>query len=141
MKATRIHSKPGLVDVFWDEEMKAVCLKWHSEWDEGTGVRDAVTSALKYVNENRVQNWLADISTSRRGLTPDDMAWVSGPEFTAMIRNSSLRRFVLIPPLPETGQDTDWLAHWEKNTLAAFGEGTKARLASDMDEIRAFYAS
>lgn len=134
-----IHSVPDLVDVTWRSDLGAVELKWHSEYDEGTAVRDAVLAALDYARSHRVGNWLADLSTSRRGLSVADLAWVTSEDFRAEFRNSTIRRFVLIPPLPETGQDTGWLADWERNTLAAFGASTMARLTSDVDEIRAFF--
>ena len=46
---------------------------------------------------------------------------------------------MLIPPSPETGQDVGWLAEWEANTLAKFGEDVEAKLSSDLDEIRSFF--
>jgi hypothetical protein len=135
-----IFSVPGLVDVTFRDELNAVCLKWHSEYDEGAAVRDAVHAGLGYARAHGVTNWLADLSTSRKGLSDADLAWVTGEEFRSEFRASPLRRFVLVPPLPETGQDTSWLAGWEKNTLAAFGADIRARLASDMDEIRHFFS-
>ena len=140
MSEALIHSVPGLVDVVWRPDLQAVNLIWHSEYDEGTAVRDAVLAALDYANENGVQNWIADISHSSAALSDADLAWVSGEEFLTAMRNSSIRRFVLVPPLPETGQDTSWLSDWEANTLAAFGEGRSARILSDITEIRAFLA-
>ncbi len=134
-----IHTVPGLVDVTWRDDLKAVQLKWHSEYDEGRAVRDAVHAALAHVRAHDVTNWLADLSTSRRGLSEADLAWVTGEDFKSQIRNSPLRRFVLMPPLPETGQDVTWLADWEKNTLAAFGAQVRARLTGDAEEIRAFF--
>ncbi len=134
-----IYSVPGLVDVTWRDDLDAVQLKWHSEYDEGTAVRDAVHAALDHVRAQGVTNWLADLSTSRQGLSDADLAWVTGEEFRSEFRNSPLRRFVLMPPLPETGQDTGWLGDWERNTLAAFGEHIRARLTGDADEIRAFF--
>ena len=67
------------------------------------------------------------------------MEWVASTEFSDAISSSTLRRFVMIPPLPETGQDTEWLSDWERNTLSKFGDGVKAKLSSDMDEVRAFF--
>jgi len=134
-----IHSFPNLVDVVWRDNLQAVHLKWHDEYDEGTAVQDAIWAAIKFVNENEVKNWLGDISTSRNGLSNKDLDFVTGEEFRQAIRASTLRKFVLMPPLPETGQDTSWLTEWEKNTLAAFGDNVQARLASDIDEIRVFF--
>ena len=139
MTKTVIHLVPDLVEVSHRSDLKAVYLKWFSEYDEGSAVRDAVHAALDYVRREGVKNWLADISTSRKGLTAADQAWVSGNEFRDAIVNSPLRRFVMIPPLPETGQDTAWLADWEANTLAKFGDNVEAKLSSDLDEIRAFF--
>lgn len=137
--STAIHRIPNFVDVTYSPELGAMVLKWHDEYDEGTAVRDAVLAAVAYVNQHRVVNWLADISTSRRGLSDRDLAWVNGEEFRAAIVNSTLRKFVLMPPLPETGQDTSWLTSWEANTLANFGDRVQAKLSGDMDEIRAFF--
>ncbi len=135
-----IYKERDFVEVSWRDDLGAVYLKWFTEYDEGTGVKDAVHAALDYVRKNNVQNWLADISTSRQGLTPTDQEWVSSDEFRQAIIDTQLRRFVLIPPLPETGQDVSWLQDWETNTLAAFGEQIKAKLSSDPDEIRAFFS-
>ena len=139
MSKTVIHTVPDLVEVSYRADLEAVYLKWFSEYDEGSGVKDAVHAALAYVRREGVKNWLADVSTSRRGLTPADQAWITGDEFREAIASSPLRRFVLIPPLPETGQDTAWLADWEANTLAKFGDRVEAKLSSDLEEIRAFF--
>ncbi len=134
-----IYTAPELVEVSYQHDLKAVVLKWFSEYDEGTGVKDAVYAALDYVRQHGVKHWLADLSTSRRGLTPKDQEWVGSDEFRDAIVDSPLRKFVLIPPLPETGQDVGWLAEWEANTLAKLGEGVDAKLSSDLDEIRSFF--
>lgn len=139
MSETLIYSKPGLVDVIWRPDLKAVHLVWHSEYDEGTAVKDAVKAALAYVNEYGIKNWLADISHSRLALSAVDLDWVSGEEFRTAIRNSTLKRFVMIPPLPETGQDTSWLDDWAENTLTSFGKGTTAKILSEMTDIRAVF--
>ncbi len=139
MDNTIIHNVPDFVEVSYRPDLEAVYLKWFSEYDEGSRVRDAVNAAVNYVNRYGVQNWLADISTSSRGLSDQDMEWVASTEFSDAISHSTLRRFVMIPPLPETGQDTGWLSDWEQNTLAKFGDGVSAKLSGDMDEIRAFF--
>jgi hypothetical protein len=135
-----IYSAPDLVEVSYQHDLKAVVLKWYSEYDVGTGVKDAVCAALDYVRQYDVKHWLADLSTSRRGLTPRDQEWVGSDEFRAAIVDSPLRKFVLIPPSPETGQDVSWLAEWEANTLAKFGEAVEAKLSSDPEEIHLFFA-
>ncbi len=134
-----IYSRFNFVEISYRDNLEAVYLKWHSEYDEGTGVKDAVFAALEYVKDNKVQNWLADLSTSRQGLTPEDQEWVGSEDFRNAIVDSPLRKFVLIPPLPETGQDISWLADWEMNTLAKFGDRVQAKLSSDLDEIRSFF--
>jgi len=139
VKQDTIHSHAGLVDVCWRDDLAAVYVLWHSEYDEGTAVKDAIVAAIDYVNKHNVKNWLADISRSSKALSEDDYNWVSGDEFRNLIRDSSLEKFVLIPPLPETGQDTSWLAGWEANTLKAFGDGVSAKLSGDMDKIRMFF--
>lgn len=135
-----IYSVPDLVEVSYRQDLEAVVLKWFSEYDEGTGVQDAVSAALDYVRRHGVKHWLADLSTSRRGLTPKDQRWVESDAFRDAIVDSPLRRFALIPPAPETGQDVGWLARWEANTLAKFGDAVDAKLSSDPREIRAFFA-
>ena len=139
MTQTVIHSFPDLIDVFWRDDLKAVHLKWHAEYNEGMEVQNAVWAAIDYVNKNGVKNWLGDISTSSNGLSQKDLEFVSSEEFRAAIRASTLTRFVLMPPLPETGEDTSWLSEWEKNTLAAFGGGVQAKLESDIEKIRIFF--
>lgn len=133
------YSVPDFVEVSYHPNLKAVVLKWLSEYDEGTAVKDAVYAALDYACKHEVPHWLADISTSRQGLTVEDQIWVSSDEFRDAIVNSPLRKFVLIPPLPETGQDVSWLEEWEVNTIAKFGSNVEAKLSSNMDEIRAFF--
>ena len=133
------YSVPDFVEVSYHPNLKAVVLKWLSEYDEGTAVKDAVYAALDYACKHEVPHWLADIATSRQGLTVEDQIWVSSDEFRDAIVNSPLRKFVLIPPLPETGQDVSWLEEWEVNTLAKFGSNVEAKLSSNMDEIRAFF--
>jgi hypothetical protein len=139
VKQGAIHSHTGLVVVFWREDLHAIHLKWHSEYDQGSGVQDAVRSALKYVNQNGVKNWLVDISDSDEALSEKDYDWVSGNEFRDLIRASTLRRFVMIPPGAGSAQDTSWIADWEKNTLSNFGNGIVAKVSSDMAEISAFF--
>jgi sulfur transfer complex TusBCD TusB component (DsrH family) len=139
MRNEIIHAVQDFVEVSYSLEFKAVILKWFSEYDESTAVKDAVYAALEYVCEHDVPHWLADISTSRRGLTEKDQKWVGSDDFRDAIANSPLRKFVLIPPLPETGQDVSWLADWEANTLAKFGSRVDAKLSSDGDEIRSFF--
>ena len=76
-----IHSVADFVEVSYRPNLKAVYLKWFSEYDEGARVKEAVFAALNYVRKHNIQHWLADISTSRRGLTEEDQKWVSGDEF------------------------------------------------------------
>ncbi len=139
MSESAIHSVPELVDVTWRPELRAVYLQWHSEYDDGTAVRDAIRTAVDFVKENDVKHWLADISESSEALSEADLNWVNGEEFRDLIGTSPLTKFVLMPPLPHTGQDTGWLSKWEENTLKAFGEEKSAKLSGDMNEIRAFF--
>ena len=134
-----IHAVPEFVEVSYRPGIKAVYLKWFSEYDETTRVREAVMAAMDYVQANSVRNWVADVSTSPQGLSEADYEWVSSDAFRSMIRNSPLQKFVLIPPLPETGQDMAWVKEWEANTLARFGGKVSARLCHDIDEIEAFF--
>jgi sulfur transfer complex TusBCD TusB component (DsrH family) len=134
-----IYSVPEFVEVSYRADLQSVYLKWFSEYDEGNLVQDAVHAALDYVHQHNVRHWLADISTSPRGLSHKDQAWVCSEEFTSAISNSPLRKFALIPPLPETGQDVSWLSDWETNTLAKFGDHMTAKLSGDMDDIRLFF--
>ena len=123
-----VYTIPEFVEVSYRSDLNAVYLKWFSEYDETTRVRDAVTAALDYVQTNGIENWVADVSTSPLGLSDADYRWVSSDEFREMISSSPLRKFVLIPPLPETGQDTAWVSVWEANTLAKFGGKVTAKV-------------
>jgi hypothetical protein len=134
-----VHTVPGFVEVSYRPDLNAVYLKWFSEYDESTRVRDAVTAALDYVQTNGIENWVADVSTSPLGLSDADYRWVSGEEFRQMISSSPLRRFVLIPPLPETGQDTAWVLDWEANTLAKFGGKVRAKVCGNINEVQSFF--
>jgi hypothetical protein len=135
-----IHTSPELVEVTYRPELTAVYLKWINEFDEGTRVRDAVHAALDYARANKVRNWVVDVSTSTHGLSDADYEWVSGKDFISAIRNSPLQKFALLPPLPESGQDDGWVAQWEANTLANFGDGVSARVCSSIEDMRAFLA-
>lgn len=141
MKSTLIHKNAGLVDVFWRDDIQAVHLKWYSEFDTGTAVRDAVGKAIEFVYENSVANWLVDISASDEALSDADYEWVSGDVFRDLICSSPLRWFGMIPPGPGSKQDTGWIAEWEKNTLSNFGSKVAAKVFSDTDEIAAFFDS
>ncbi len=126
-----------LVSIWWDDSLQAIYLKWESEFDEGSRVVEAVTFALFYVDENRVENWLVDISTSMEGLKPEDQMWVE-TEFQEKVAGSTLKKLALMPPLPETGQDTAWLDDWEKNTRDKYAGQINARLLSEKSEIKIF---
>ncbi len=138
MDSQVIHTAPGLVEVAYRPELKAVYLKWFSEYDEGTGVRDAVHAALAFVRANKVQHWVVDVSTSPHALSDADYESVSGDEFRSEIQNSPLRKFVLLPPLPESGQDDGWVTDWEANTLAKFGDAVSAKVCNSAKAARAF---
>lgn len=135
-----INEVPGLVTTWWDEDLQALRIKWFTEFAEGTAVTDAVEFALRFVNENNVKNWLCDLSISREALKPEDQAWVQ-TKFKKLIAESTLEKVVLIPPGPDTGQDTDWLNDWEANTKVEYGGLIDARLLSDEGEIRDFFAA
>lgn len=131
----------GLVEVTYRPELAAVYLRWFSEYDEGTRVKDAVLSALAWVRVNDVKHWVADVSTSPNALSDADYKWVSGDEFRSAVTNSTLRKFVLLPPLPESGQDDAWVSDWEANTLANFGNRVSAKVCQNMEEATAFLGS
>ncbi|MCV2890092.1 hypothetical protein [Ruegeria aquimaris] len=133
-----VHHAEGLVRVTWQPALQAVYLKWYSEYDEGTRVRDAVLAVLAWVRTNKVEHWVADVSTSPHALSERDYEWVSGEDFRAAVLDSPLRKFVLIPPLPESGQDDAWVADWEANTLSRFGDRVSARVCKTLDEARDF---
>ncbi len=136
-----VYSQTGLVDVHWHQDIGAVHVKWHTEYDESDGVQKAVRVAVDFVNKNKIRNWLVDISDSDEALSDKDYAWVSSDEFRDLIRQSSLRRFVMIPPGLNSKQDTSWIADWERNTLKNFGNKVAAKVSSDMTEINAFFAT
>ena len=138
MPKTVINEVAGLVTTWWDEDLQALRIKWFTELAEGTAVTDAVEFALRFVNENNIKNWLCDLSISREPLKPEDQKWVQ-TEFKRLIAESTLEKVVLIPPRPETGQDTDWLKDWEANTKTEYGGRIDARLLSNENEIREFF--
>ena len=138
MNRLLIHQKPNLVEVSYRPELAAVYLKRIDEYDEGTGVRDAVLAALRWVRANDVKHWVADVSTSPRALSDVDYQWVSGGELRSEVTNSILRKFVLLPPSPASGQGDAWVADWEANTLAKFGDRITAKVCQNIEEVRAF---
>ena len=141
MEKQLIHQSPGLVEVTYHPELAAIYLKWFSEYDEGTRVRDAVLTALDWVRNHNVRHWVVDVSTSPHGLSDADYQWVSGNEFRLAIMNSTLRKFVLLPPLPESGQDDAWVIDWEANTLANFGDHVSAKVCQNIDEATEFLSA
>lgn len=134
-----VYTIPEFVEVSYRSDLNAVYLKWFIEYDETTRVRDAVTAALDYVQTNGIENWVADVSTSPLGLSDADYKWVSSDKFREMISSSPLRKFALIPPLPETGQDTAWVSDWEANTLVKFGGKVTAKVCENINEVRSFF--
>lgn len=78
------------------------------------------------------------MSTSSHALSDVDYEWVSSDEFRSEVQYSPLRKFVLLPPLPESGQDAGWVADWEANTLAKFGNNVSAKVCDSAEEARAF---
>ena len=141
LKREIIHQASGLVEVTYRPELEAVYLRWFSEYDEGTRVKEAVLNALAWVRANDVKHWVADISTSPHALSDADYEWVSGDEFRSAVTNSTLRKFVLLPPLPESGQNDTWVSDWEANTLANFGDRVSAKVCQNMEEAKTFLST
>jgi len=125
----------GLVAISWNAELEAIYLKWHTEFDEGNRVIEAVKYALSYVAKNNVKHWWVDLSTSKRGLKESDQDWVQ-TEFGKAIAMSSLSKLAMTPPLPETGQDISWLDDWEADTNARYSGKIDARLVSSENDVR-----
>ena len=140
MPKTKIYETPGLVIAWWDDQLQALSIKWFTEYVEGSQVIEAVQFAIDYVNENGIKNWFCDLSESKEALKPEDKLWVE-TEFKKAIANSTLEKVVLMPPLPETGQDIDWLDDWEATTKAEYKGQIDARLLSDQNAIRQFFES
>lgn len=127
-----------LVTISWIDELEAIYLKWHTEYDEGDRVVEAVRYALSYVSKNQVRHWWVDLSTSREELKKSDQDWVKN-EFVRLIAESPLTRLAMTPPLPETGQDLDWFDEWESSTNTKYGGKIRARLVRNEDEVRAHF--
>ncbi len=140
MEKQLIHEAPDLVEVTYRPDLLAVHLKWFNEYDEGTRVRDAVLNAIDWVNTNNVRNWVVDVSTSQHGLSDADYRWVNGDQFRSAVMNSTLTKFVLLPPLQGSGQDDTWVADWESKTLSSFGDRVRARVCRNLEEAKAFLA-
>jgi hypothetical protein len=128
----------GLVTISWNEELESVYLKWHTEYDEGGRVIEAVKYALSYVAENQIKHWWVDLSTSKKELKESDQYWVQ-TEFVKLIAESPLTRLAMTPPLPETGQDLAWFDDWESNTNEKYKGKIQARLVRNEDEVRTHF--
>lgn len=128
----------GLVTICWNDKLDAIYLKWHTEYDEGERVIEAVKFALTYVAEHDVKHWWVDLSTSAKGLKDSDQNWVQS-EFGKLIAESPLTKLAMTPPLPETGQDIGWLDDWESTTNAKYKGKIKARLVKSEEEVRAHF--
>jgi hypothetical protein len=138
MSKTLINEVPGLVSTWWNDDLHAIHIKWYTEYAEGSEVIEAVNHALRYVEENKVEHWFVDLSTSKCGLKAEDQLWVE-TEFKKAIANSPLKKIAMMPPLPETGQDTGWLDDWEANTKTEYRGQIDARLLSNEGEIKRFF--
>ena len=133
-----IKDYPDLVTISWNEELEAIYLKWHTEYDEGNRVIEAVEFALSYVNDHNIKHWWVDLSTSARGLKTTDQTWVQ-TEFGKSIADSTLTKLAMTPPLPETGQNIDWIDKWEADTNARYGGKIEARLVQNENDVRAHF--
>jgi hypothetical protein len=135
MSSKLLRNFNDLVWISWNDELEAIYLKWHTEYDEGERVIEAVNFALSYVNEHNVKHWWVDLSTSVQGLKDSDQKWVE-TEFGKAIAESSLTKLAMTPPAPETGQDISWLDDWESNTNARYRGKIDARLVQNENEVR-----
>ena len=133
-----IKDYPDLVTISWNDELEAIYLKWHTEYDEGNRVIEAVEFALAYVNDHSIKHWWVDLSTSARGLKDTDQTWVQ-IEFGKSIAESTLTKLAMTPPLPETGQNIDWIDKWEVDTNARYRGKIEARLVQDENDVRAHF--
>ncbi len=138
MSTELIKDYPGLVTISWNEYLEAIYLKWYTEHDEGGRVIEAVKFALSYVNDHNIKHWWVDLSTSVHGLSETDQAWVQ-TEFGKAISESCLTKLAMTPPLPETGQDIDWLDDWESSTNAKYRGKIEACLVQNEDDVRAHF--
>ncbi len=138
MSTKLIKDYPDLVTISWVEELETIYLKWHTEHDEGERVIEAVKFALSYVNDHHIKNWWVDLSTSAQGLKESDQTWVQ-TEFGKAIAKSSLTKLAMTPPLPETGQNIDWLDDWESSTNAKYKGKIEARLVQNESDVRAHF--
>lgn len=130
----------GLVTISWNEDLKSIYLKWHTEYDEGDRVVEAVKFALSYVTANQIKHWWVDLSTSEQELKESDQYWVQ-TEFGKLVAESPLTKLAMTPPLPKTGQETGWLDEWESNTNTKYQGKIQARLVRNEDEVRAHFTS
>jgi len=128
----------NLVTICWNDDLQAIYLKWHTEYDQGNRVVEAVKYALSYVAENHVRHWWVDLSTSKEELKESDQHWVQ-TEFGKLIAESPLTKLAMTPPLPETGRNLDWFDEWESNTNAKYEGRIHARLVRNDDEVRAHF--
>ena len=101
-------------------------------------VIEAVEFALSYVNDHNIKHWWVDLSTSVRGLKETDQTWVE-TEFGKAIAESSLTKLAMTPPLPETGQNIDWIDKWESDTNARYRGKIEARLVQNKNDVRAHF--
>ena len=134
MSTKLIKDYPDLVTISWNEELEAIYLKWHTEQDESGRVIEAVKFALSYVNDHNIKHWWVDLSTSANGLNKTEQTWVQ-TEFGKAIAESSLTKLAMTPPLPETGQNIDWLDDWESSTNAKYKGKIEARLVQNENDV------
>jgi hypothetical protein len=136
-----IFSIDGFVDITHEPDIGAVRIKYSKLFDEaGVNIPRAVRAAASYATANGVKNWIADTALPTDDLSPKDAEWVATQEFRDILLESTIKNFVLIPPLPETGLDNSWIPDWQAATQAGFGEKIVVQVLETAVEIREFLA-
>lgn len=115
-----IYEVPGLITVYWEDDVKAIHPKWLTIYRKDSGFRDALEVCFQYVRDHQVKHWIADISDCDSGMSPTDEEW-SARYFNKALVASGIEKFVLLTPEAQTGNDgiaDDW-EHEAKQSVGA----------------------
>ena len=127
-----IYEVPGLVTVYWEDDVKAIHPAWKTICREDTGFRDALEVCFQYVIDNQVKHWIADISQCGSGMSQADEEWAAR-YFNKQIVEIGIEKFVLLTPEAKTS-NSRIADDWEEGAKQAVGSQVRFLRASTLEE-------
>ena len=127
-----IYEVPGLVTVYWEDDVKAIHPIWQTIYREDSGFRDALEVCFQYVRDHGVKHWIADISRCDSGMSSADEEW-SAQYFNKALAETGIEKFVLLTPEAQTGK-SGIADDWEKEAQRSVGSQVQFFRASSLEE-------